>query len=164
MGFLIATMCVVPRIGLAQSLDEDREVMAALEAFLEGWNSRRVEQYAGALHFPHVILNAGSARIWEEKSDFLEIGDQHWDRAPQEWDHTEWRKREIVHRVGVVAHVAGTWARINHGGEVFMTADVLYVVVKKGGRWGVQARSGDRAQPPSSGIPDSSTRPSGVIE
>lgn len=143
-GILAIVICMLPFPASAQSGTADQEVMAALNAFLEGWNSRDIERFADALHFPHFILDAGSARIFLERSDLTELGDEAWAHVPQEWNHTEWRAREIVQRLGDVVHVIGTWARINHDGEVFRTADVLYVVVKKEGRWRIQARSGNR--------------------
>jgi hypothetical protein len=129
----------------SQASSDEPEIMRALDAFLEGWNSRDVTKYAAALHFPHVILEGGTIRTFPDEPQFLAIGAQHWSVVQPEWDHSAWEERRIVQRIGDTVHVAGRWARFDKYGKVLSKADVLYVVLKKNGRWAIFARSGNRA-------------------
>ena len=124
--------------------NEDSVVLQALDNFMSGWNSRDPMKYADALHFPHVILDDGRFNEFPSREEFVVRGKSLWDSAPKEWDHTVWVKRQIVQRIGDTVHVAGTWARKDKAGKTIHTADVLYVIVKRDGRWRIFARSGSR--------------------
>ena len=144
---VVLVTCAMPQVAhaIAQASPvEDREVMAALDAFLHGWNSRDARQYAAALHFPHLILEGGQYREYPDQQGFVALGASHWANVPPDWDHTDWEGRRIVQQIGDTVHVAGRWARKDKSGRVIQRADVLYVVVKNG-RWGIFARSGNRA-------------------
>lgn len=128
---------------LAQS-SEDRGVMQALDRFMSGWNSREPAKYADALHFPHLILDDGRIAEYATREQLLAKGESLWKNTPKEWDHTVWVKRQVVQRIGQTVHVTGTWTRKDKAGKTIQTADVLYVVLKRDGRWGIFARSGSR--------------------
>lgn len=130
---------------LLAAASEDAEVLAALDRFMSGWNSREPARYADALHFPHLILEGGRHTLYATREEFLARGKQHWERVPAQWDRSVWRERKIVQRIGDTVHVAGRWARLDKAGREFQSADVLYVVVKKDGRWAIFTRSGNRA-------------------
>ena len=125
-------------------VNEKSAVLQALEDFLNGWNSRDPARYADALHFPHLILDDGRFNEYPSRDRFVAKGKSLWDSAPKEWDHTVWVRRQIVQRIGDTVHVTGTWARKDKAGRTIHTADVLYVVVKREGRWKIFARSGSR--------------------
>jgi hypothetical protein len=125
-------------------VNEKSAVLQALEDFLSGWNSRDPARYADALHFPHLILDDGRFNEYPSRDRFVAKGKSLWDSAPKEWDHTVWVRRQIVQRIGDTVHVTGTWARKDKAGRTIHTADVLYVVVKREGRWKIFARSGSR--------------------
>lgn len=128
----------------AQTGDEPA-ILAALDAFLDGWNSRDARKYASALHFPHLILEAGGFRQWDTEERLVAVGAGHWANVQPEWDKTVWEDKKIVQRIGDTAHVAGRWVRLDRSGRVLQKADVLYVVLRKNGRWAIFARSGSRA-------------------
>jgi hypothetical protein len=123
-------------------VNEERAVLEALEDFLNGRNSRDPARYADALHFPHLILDDGRFNEYPSRDQFVAKGKSLWDSAPREWDHTVWVKRQIVQSIGDTAHATGTWARKDKAERTTHTADVLYVVVKRDGRWKIFARSG----------------------
>jgi hypothetical protein len=124
--------------------NEDGAVLQALDAFMDGWNSRDPVRYADALFFPHLILDDGHFNAYPSREQFVAKGKSLWDSAPPEWDHSVWIERRIVQRIGDTVHVTGTWARKDKGGKTIHTADVLYVVVKRDGQWRIFARSGSR--------------------
>src|ERR1700682_6129859 len=127
----------------AQS-SEDSAVLQALDDFINGWNSRDPARFADCVHFPPLILDDGRFTEYPSREQFVAKGKSLWDSAPREWDHSEWVKRQIVQRIGDTVHVTGTWVRKDKAGKTIYTADVLYVVVKRDGRWRVFARSGSR--------------------
>lgn len=141
--------CLVASVGGAHQAhaqpSDEPAILAALDAFLDGWNSRDAKQYASALHFPHLILEAGGFRQWDTESQLVAVGAGHWANVQPEWDKTVWEEKKIVQRIGDTAHVAGRWVRLDRSGRVLQKADVLYVVLRKQGKWAIFARSGSRA-------------------
>lgn len=149
LAWTVMCWCLVASLGgahqtHAQSGDEPA-ILAALDAFLDGWNSRDAKKYASALHFPHLILEAGGFRQWDTESQLVAVGAGHWANVQPEWDKTVWEEKKIVQRIGDTAHVAGRWVRLDRSGRVLQKADVLYVVLRKQGKWAIFARSGSRA-------------------
>lgn len=136
-------LATVARVG-AQSSDRDGEIMAALDAFLNGWNSRDAKTFASALHFPHVVFEGGNPRTTQSASDFIARGAELWATAQPDWDRSVWEERRIVQRLPGVVHVAGRWARLDKSGKIIGRADVLYIIANKDGRWAIAARSGSR--------------------
>ncbi|MDA1094120.1 MAG: hypothetical protein O3A25_12750 [Acidobacteria bacterium] len=140
----LGLLCGAPTIARGQDPADDAAVMQALQSFLDGWNSRDVKKYAAALHFPHVLLENGTVRVYADEAEFLARGAAHWAAVQPEWDRTVWEERQIVQRLPDTVHVAGRWARLDKTAKVLSKADVLYVVVRKNGRWSVFTRSGSR--------------------
>ena len=62
-GILAITICMLPLPASAQSATADREVMAALDAFLEGWNSREIERFADAAGIEITGLHYGECSL-----------------------------------------------------------------------------------------------------
>ena len=138
--------CVLESAGSAQQTEaDDAPVMRALDAFIDGWNSRDARQFAAALHFPHVVFEGGTPRVTEDEKTFVARGTDLWASVQPNWARSVWEERRIVQRLPDVVHVAGRWARLDKAGQVIGRADVLYVVARKDGRWAIAARSGSRA-------------------
>lgn len=133
---------------IAGAQGEDSEILRALDRFMAGWNSRDVRQYAAALHFPHLILEASAYVEYVTEAEFIAVGPSHWARVPPQWDHSVWEERRIVQRIDDTVHATGRWARVDKSGRVLQRAEVLYVITKKGDRWAIFARSGGRRQVP----------------
>lgn len=91
-----------------------------------------------------MFLEAGTVRVFSDEAQFLAVGAGHWAMVQPEWDHTVWEERRVVQCLPDTVHVAGRWARLDKSGKVLSRADVLYVVVKKNGRWSLFTRSGSR--------------------
>jgi len=141
---LTVALFAFPTIGMSQTTDQDAEVFAVLDDFFSGWNARDVNQYADALHFPHIILNSGDVFSFGDRAEFIARGTAHWSSVTEQWDHTEWKERNIIQRNGNVVHVLASWTRFDKSGVGYHTAENIYVIVHKDGRWGLQARSGNR--------------------
>lgn len=146
---LVMLWCLLASLGGARQVQaqqaDEPAILAALDAFLDGWNSRDAKRYASALHFPHLILEAGAFRQWETEAQLVAVGSGHWANVQPEWERTIWEEKKILQRIGDTAHVAGRWVRLDKSGRVLQKADVLYVVLRKNSRWAIFARSGSRA-------------------
>lgn len=120
--------------------------IAAVDKFIDTWNSRDAEAWAGSLNFPHVrpapfgpIEVARDAEQYVSRVDFnrvIETG----------WDHSEWDYKHVLHVSPRKIHVVGQWSRYNANGEIILTNPVVYVVTNAGDGWGIQSRfSADHA-------------------
>jgi len=148
LGHALVVLMVAAAASMAlaqQNTDNDQAVLRALDAFMSGWNSRDAKQWASALHFPHIVFEAGSPQVTQSEAEFVSRGPALWATAQPEWDHSVWEERRIVQRLPGVVHVVGRWARLDKTGKIIGRAEVLYIVANKSGRWAIAARSGSRA-------------------
>lgn len=58
-----------------------------------------------------------------------------------EWDHSEWRRREVIHAGADKVHIDTHFARIRKDGSLLGGFDSIYIVTRQDGRWGIQGRS-----------------------
>lgn len=113
---------------------------AAVDNFINTWNSRDPEAWAGSLNFPHVrpgpfgpLPVAADAREYISRVDFDRV-------IATGWDHSEWDAKHVMHTSPRKIHVVGQWSRYNAGGEKLLTNPVVYIVTNLDGHWGVQSR------------------------
>lgn len=114
--------------------------LAAVDRFIEGFNSRDSAAFAAALNYPHVrpgpfgpLSSFASAEAY--------IANHNYDRATaMGWDHSEWDYKHVVHVSANKIHVAGQWSRYNKDGEKILTNPVTYIVTQVEDHWGVQSR------------------------
>ena len=114
--------------------------LAAVDRFIETWNSRDPEAWAGSLNFPHArpgpfgpLLLAKNAEEYISRVDFNRVIETGWDRS--EWDY-----KHVVQLSPNKIHVVGQWHRENKAGETILTNPVTYIVTLVDGNWGVQSR------------------------
>lgn len=113
---------------------------AAVDSFIETWNSRDAEAWAGSLNFPHVrpapygqILVAQDAEEYISRVDFSKV-------VETGWDHSEWDYKQVLHTSPSKIHVVGQWSRYNADGDKILTNPVVYIVTRQDGQWGIQSR------------------------
>jgi hypothetical protein len=115
------------------------EAMAALDRYLETWNSRDPKRWATSLHFPHVRPGPGAFEL-SETPDQYAAGVNYSQTLKTGWHHSEWTSRRVLH-VGLdQAHVAGSWMRYTEDDRPLVGNDITYIVTNQGGRWGVLSR------------------------
>ena len=112
--------------------------MGALDAFLDGFNSRAPETFAAVLHFPRVVLDGPRIIQCEAKEDYVAWDSALWGSVQDNWDRTVWDDRRVVQHLRHTVHVAGRWVRLDPAGNVIAKADV---------RPGSRARAGRRGSP-----------------
>ncbi len=126
--------------------------LAAVDRFLETWNSRDKEAWADSLHYPHVRPSPrGPSRISPSAAAYAAAFS--YERVlASGWDHSEWDYRRVLHTSADKVHLAGEWSRYDSKGTKLLTNPVVYVATRIGPRWGVQARFGaDSRDPDTSG-------------
>ena len=113
--------------------------LAALDRYLETWNSRDPKRWATSLHFPHVRPGPGAFELSETPEQYA-AGVNFTQTLSTGWHHSEWSKRRVLH-VGVdQAHVAGSWTRYTEDDRPLASSDITYIITSQNGRWGVLSR------------------------
>jgi hypothetical protein len=119
--------------------ERTQNALAALDRYLETWNSRDPARWASSLHFPHVRPGPGAFELsatpehYAANVDFsttLKTG----------WHHSEWTARRVL-QVGVnQVHIAGSWMRYTQDGREITGSAITYIVTRQDDRWGVLSR------------------------
>jgi hypothetical protein len=113
--------------------------MAALDRYLETWNSRDPKRWASSLHFPHVRPGPGAFELSETPEQYA-AGVNFTQTLSTGWHHSEWTARRVL-QVGIdQAHVAGSWMRYTEDDRPLVGNEITYIVTNQGGRWGVLSR------------------------
>ena len=143
---LFAILCAVilgPVVPLEAAENENTIALAmtALDEFMAAFNARDPERWAGTLNYPHVRIASGTVRVWQTQEEFA--GYMDFDAFAERfgWDHSSWDKREVVQSGKDKVHFATTFSRYDADNNRIATFDSLYVVTKRDGHWGTQARS-----------------------
>lgn len=112
--------------------------LAALDAFMTGWNSKDEAKWEASLHFPHVRLAGGRTTVLSAPGGQRGIFEH---MAKQGWDRSAWVSRELVQCGRDKAHFATVFVRYRADGSEISRFASLYIVENRGGRWAVSARS-----------------------
>ncbi len=127
----------------AQTATEEEAIagaMAAMEAFMLGFNARDPEAWAASLNYPHVRFASGTVTVWDSAEEFSQT--RAFETLPESgWDHSHWLTRDVVLVSSAKVHIATVFQRFNGDNEVLATYESLYIVTKVDGHWGTQARS-----------------------
>ena len=125
------------------SAQEDPKAAAleSLDEFMLAFNARDPKAWAETLNYPHVRIAGDrvqvteSAEVFAASMDFSAFADRF------DWDHSGWDKREVIQVGKNKVHIAVTFTRYDKNNQMNATFDSFYVVTKKDGHWGTQARS-----------------------
>lgn len=123
---------------MAESLEDIG--LAAVDRFIDTWNSRDPEAWAASLNYPHVRPGPfGPLRVAADAEEYVRHVD--FERViATGWDHSEWDYKHVLHTSPNKIHVVGQWNRFNKQGEKILTNPVVYIVTLVNGEWGVQSR------------------------
>lgn len=112
--------------------------MACLDLFMKGFNARDIATYDEAFNFPSVRLASNNLRIINKGDQKPSLFDN---LAGTGWDHSAWRRREVIHAGPDKVHIDTNFARYRKDGSLLGGYDSIYVVNNEGGHWGVKIRS-----------------------
>ena len=116
------------------------EARAPIDAFFKAFNARDSSALRLTLHYPHVRINeAGGVNVWQTaadaNTDFAALTrSEGWARSTL--DSVAMRQNDDVK-----VHFDVVFSRYKADGTKYATYQSLWIVTKKNGAWGVQARS-----------------------
>ena len=143
-GTLILSAFLVVALGIGQEHTSEAEALRVLDEFMANFNNGDHAAMAALFHFPHVRIAHGDVFIWNSADEFLAArtpADQERFVRATGWHRTEWDRREVVQVGERKVHIAVRFTRYREDGSVIGTYNSLYIVTKRNGRWGIQARS-----------------------
>ena len=137
-AFVLAGLLAVP---VAQDPSaRAAEARAPIDAFFKAFNARDNEALKKTLHYPHVRINeAGGVNVWKDAS---EAGTNFEGLARTEgWARSSLDSVSMRQNDAIKVHFDVVFSRYKADGTKYATYQSLWIVTKKDGQWGVQARS-----------------------
>ncbi len=149
MRILIVMFVLLPGIVLAQhqpAFDrtrEEGEIMKVLDEFMTSFNRTDATAHLRTYQFPHYRLASGRMTVLEQPGAESETKWKELIKSLQAagWDHSEWKRRRIVHLSESKAHIDTEFARYRKDGSLIGKYESLYILTKENGHWGVKMRS-----------------------
>ena len=125
-----------------QLQEDGREAVAAIEAFMAALNTRDENAILDLLHLPHVRISGAGVAIWNDRSE-LEATylRDFYARAGPNWHHTVLDSTDVLHHSPSKVHVLIQFTRNTQSGNPIATYRSLWIMTRRDGRWGAQARS-----------------------
>lgn len=122
--------------------DIEREVMKVLDEFMVAFNALDVDAHVATYHFPHYRLARGTMSFWETEQAALQANTAAFKSLPDTgWNRSIWIHRRIVTASDTKVHVDTRFRRLREDGSEIGTYDSLYILIKRGGTWGIKMRS-----------------------
>lgn len=123
--------------------ETETEAAGAIKNFFEAFNAHDNEAYMKTLHFPHIRISGnGDVLIARSAVDFRPLDRTLAFLAKKEgWDHSGLDSMEVIHVSDVKVHFNIEFSRYKKDGTRYAVHNSLWVITKKDGQWGVQARS-----------------------
>jgi hypothetical protein len=134
-GFLLSAALSAQQVG-----SREAEARAPIDAFFKAFNARDNAALKATLNYPHVRINeAGGVVVWQTAADAATNFDgltraEGWARSTL--DSVTMRQNDDVK-----VHFEVVFSRYKADGSTYASYQSLWIVTKKDGKWGVQARS-----------------------
>lgn len=116
------------------------EGCAALDRFLAAFNARDPKAWAATLHYPHVRIAGDTVRVWPTAEDYARDNGLA-ELARTGWSRSRWDWRHLVQRSDDKLHFAVSFTRYRQDGSRIGSYQSLYILTRRDGAWGTQARS-----------------------
>lgn len=116
----------------------EKEVLAILDAYLDGFNNQNMKQHFATYHFPHYRLASGKLTILVNAGDSVKYKKG---LLQSDWHHSRWDHRNIIQASEDKIHVDTRFTRYRADGSVIASYESLYILTKENGRWGIKMRS-----------------------
>ena len=115
------------------------EARQAVETFFGGFNARDIDEIRAALHYPHIRFASGSIATAETPADYVIPFDRLVEH--ESWHHSTLDSCDVVHAGADKVHFDVRFRRYHEDGSSYAEHRALWIVTRRDGRWGVQARS-----------------------
>jgi len=126
--------------GQAEAETSDVMALATLDRFMAAFNDQDIKAWAATLHYPHVRFASSQVMIYDSAATFQ---DRSVFPALQAtgWHHSLWTSRTITLSSDTKVHIDTEFERQTADNHTIERYRSLYIVTKKDGNWGIQARS-----------------------
>lgn len=122
-----------------QRQEIEAAVNEVLDTFMETFNRLDIPAWEATYQFPHYRYASGNMNILDGPS---ERSSESLKKAiGEEWHHSAWLRREVIHLSENKVHVDTQFARYREDGSIIATYDSLYIMTKENNRWGIKLRS-----------------------
>src|SRR5262245_28559668 len=126
--------------GLAadQSARNAAAARAALDGFVQAWNSHDISALARSVHYPHVRIADRQVEMWNAADEFIagtEAGRQ------RTWYQLRVDQVRPVQVTANGVNLAISFSRLARDGSMMSKDDGLFLVILRDGVWKIQARS-----------------------
>ena len=111
----------------------------AVEAFFDAFNRRDQEDVRKTLHYPHVRLASDRVLVTEAPEDFAIPYE--WLEKNEGWHHSSLDACDVVHEGPDKVHFDVRFRRYHEDGSSYASHQTLWIVTRRDGHWGIQARS-----------------------
>jgi hypothetical protein len=119
--------------------------LRVLDDYMAAFNARDAEAFEATINHPHVSIGLGPPVVIERGGRLPAWADTGPD---SDWSHSTLDRRNVIHAGADKVHIDARIARYRRDGSIIGTYDVLYVVTRENGRWGMKALSGLAAPHP----------------
>ena len=120
--------------------DTERAALEPVNAYMRAFNARDAAGPDAALHFPHLRLAGGRARILESPGAMPENFFTEFSAATG-WAGSRWDYRRAIQSGPDKVHFAVQFTRYRADASVIGHYPSLWVVTRREERWGIEARS-----------------------
>jgi hypothetical protein len=135
---------LLPLLGAAAGQTREAEALRVLDDFMAAFNDQDLEGMAAVYHYPHVRIGGGAVSVWETAEEVTtpesRAGLERSLKA-MDWHRSAWESREVLQSSADKVHILVRCTRYRDDDSVIGTYDSLWIVTKRDGRWGIQARS-----------------------
>ena len=129
-------LCSVPSAVDAAS-PSAAAALRVLDDQLSAYNASDKQAFLATLHFPHVRIAGAAVRVFPNPQSYM----PELSMVQHGWDYARWTERRVVQDSVSKVHVIASFTRYVASGDAVDSYEGMYVIVLKGGRWGVIARS-----------------------
>jgi len=124
--------------------ESEMEAKAALEYFLEAWNTADNSAIQKTLNYPHITHLTSGLNIANEAEQFITDFDE---MKQQGWASSTFDKITPSQSSDQKVNFEVEYSRLNTAGEVISSGYVFYVVTNNEGHWGMQYRAPGQLRP-----------------
>ena len=112
--------------GTPQWIELERAGMAALDEFMETFNSGSPLRWAQSLHYPHMRLGGLAVQIWNTPEDYARDNDVSRLREASGWGYTKWDRRKMIQADEDKIHMAVQFSRYTPAHEKIVAFESFY--------------------------------------
>lgn len=120
------------------SVQNAASARAAVDAFVQAWNSHDISALARAVHYPHVRIADRRVELWDNADAFAAGTEAGRQRTWYQMRVDQIRPAQVTAN-GV--NLVVSYSHLARDGKVMSKDEGLFLVTKRDGAWKIQARS-----------------------